>query len=203
MSPRRPRPYSTRWATRRCSRASPTTTCRSRSEPRSRWRRHRSCSSAFITTAEKQPRTKVRAPRCITRCSRRSAKRLSGLLWEEIVNTFTKNYKVTWWGASDAGAIYRPDKDGKTDFLGVLRRTYPTIPSVLDRGGVYDESARGDVDESHRLPPERSAGSGQRGEALPDDVRIPVRASRCRTIVASRPAPVVADSTGCTEPKFS
>lgn len=64
-----------------------------------------------------------------------SAKRFAGLLWEEIVNSFTKNYQVTWWGASDAGAIYRPDKDGKTDFLGVLRRTYPTIPSVLIEAG--------------------------------------------------------------------
>jgi len=63
------------------------------------------------------------------------AKRFAGLLWEEITNTFTKNYKVTWWGGSDAGAIYRPDKDGKTDFLGVLRRTYPTIPAVLIEAG--------------------------------------------------------------------
>jgi N-acetylmuramoyl-L-alanine amidase len=63
------------------------------------------------------------------------AKRFAGLLWEEIVNTFTNNYKVTWWGGSDAGAIYRPDKDGKTDFLGVLRRTYPTIPAVLIEAG--------------------------------------------------------------------
>jgi N-acetylmuramoyl-L-alanine amidase len=62
------------------------------------------------------------------------AKRFAGLLWEEIVNTFTKNYKVTWWGSSDAGAIFRPDKD-KTDFFGVLRRTYPTIPSVLIEAG--------------------------------------------------------------------
>src|SRR5205085_5053207 len=38
-----------------------------------------------------------------------SSKRLSGLVWEEIVSSFTKNYQVTWWGASDAGAIYRPD----------------------------------------------------------------------------------------------
>jgi len=63
------------------------------------------------------------------------AKRLSGLLWEEVVNTFTKNYQAAWWGASDAGAIYRPDRDGKTDFLGVLRRTYPTIPAVLMEAG--------------------------------------------------------------------
>jgi N-acetylmuramoyl-L-alanine amidase len=63
------------------------------------------------------------------------AKRLAGLLWEEVVNSFTKNYKATWWGASDAGAIYRPDRDGKTDFLGVLRRTYPTIPAVLMEAG--------------------------------------------------------------------
>ncbi|TML19988.1 MAG: N-acetylmuramoyl-L-alanine amidase [Actinobacteria bacterium] len=64
-----------------------------------------------------------------------TAKRFAGLLWEEITNMFAKTYQVTWWGASDAGAIYRPDKDGKTDFFGVLRRTYPTIPSVLMEAG--------------------------------------------------------------------
>jgi N-acetylmuramoyl-L-alanine amidase len=64
-----------------------------------------------------------------------SAKRLAGLMWEEIVNSFNKNYTPTWWGASDAGAIYRPDRDGRTDFFGVLRRTYPTIPSVLIEAG--------------------------------------------------------------------
>jgi N-acetylmuramoyl-L-alanine amidase len=64
-----------------------------------------------------------------------AAKRFAGLLWEEITNSFGKAYKVTWWGASDAGAIYRPDKDGKTDFFGVLRRTYPTIPAVLMEAG--------------------------------------------------------------------
>ena len=64
-----------------------------------------------------------------------SAKRLAGLMWEEIVNSFNSNYKPTWWGASDAGAIYRPDRDGRTDFFGVLRRTYPTIPSVLIEAG--------------------------------------------------------------------
>jgi len=64
-----------------------------------------------------------------------AAKRLAGLMWEEITNSFTKTYKVAWWGASDAGAIFRPDKDGKTDFFGVLRRTYPTIPAVLIEAG--------------------------------------------------------------------
>jgi N-acetylmuramoyl-L-alanine amidase len=64
-----------------------------------------------------------------------TAKRLAGLMWEEIVNSFNNNYKPTWWGASDAGAIFRPDRDGKTDFFGVLRRTYPTIPSVLIEAG--------------------------------------------------------------------
>jgi N-acetylmuramoyl-L-alanine amidase len=63
------------------------------------------------------------------------AKRLAGLMWEEIVSAFSNNYKATWWGASDAGAIYRPDRDGRTDFFGVLRRTYPTIPSVLIEAG--------------------------------------------------------------------
>ncbi|HUP76339.1 MAG TPA: N-acetylmuramoyl-L-alanine amidase [Acidimicrobiales bacterium] len=63
------------------------------------------------------------------------AKRLAGLMWEEIVNSFTKNYNATWRGASDAGVIFRPDRDGRTDFFGVLRRTYPTIPSVLIEAG--------------------------------------------------------------------
>jgi len=63
------------------------------------------------------------------------AKRLAGLMWEEIVNSFTQNYNVTWRGASDAGVIFRPDRDGRTDFFGVLRRTYPTIPSVLIEAG--------------------------------------------------------------------
>jgi N-acetylmuramoyl-L-alanine amidase len=63
------------------------------------------------------------------------AKRLAGLMWEEIFNTFDKTYKPSWWGASDAGAIYRPDRDGRTDFFGVLRRTYPTIPAVLIEAG--------------------------------------------------------------------
>ena len=64
-----------------------------------------------------------------------SAKRLAGLLWEEVFNSFSKNYQATWWGGADAGAIYRPDRDGKTDFFGVLRRTYPTIPSVVIEAG--------------------------------------------------------------------
>ena len=63
------------------------------------------------------------------------AKRLAGLVWEEVFNSFTKNYQAAWWGGSDAGAIYRPDRDGRTDFFGVLRRTYPTIPSVIIEAG--------------------------------------------------------------------
>jgi N-acetylmuramoyl-L-alanine amidase len=70
------------------------------------------------------------------------AKRLAGLLWEEVVNSFTKNYSTTtWWGGSDAGAIFRPDRDGRTDFFGVLRRTYPTIPAVLIEAGYMTNPA--------------------------------------------------------------
>lgn len=64
-----------------------------------------------------------------------TAKRFAGLLWEEINNGFANRFKIAWVGASDSGAIYRPDTDGKTDFFGVLRRTYPTVPAVLLEAG--------------------------------------------------------------------
>ena len=64
-----------------------------------------------------------------------SSKRFAGLLWEEISTAFANRFRISWVGASDAGAIYRPDTDGKTDFFGVLRRTYPTIPAVLMEAG--------------------------------------------------------------------
>jgi N-acetylmuramoyl-L-alanine amidase len=73
------------------------------------------------------------------------AKRLAGLMWEEIIHAFTQNYEPTWWGASDAGAIYRPDRDGRTDFFGVLRRTYPTIPSVLIEAGYMTNPSEADL----------------------------------------------------------
>ena len=97
-----------------------------------------------------------------------TAKRFAGLLWEEIVNSFTKNYKVPWVGASDAGAIYRPDKDGKTDFFGVLRRTYPTIPAVLIEAGYMTNPQEATLMDRTDYR-ERSASGGERGEALPDD----------------------------------
>jgi N-acetylmuramoyl-L-alanine amidase len=56
------------------------------------------------------------------------SKRLAGLVWEETTSTLSQ-FDLEWYGAADAGAIYRPDRDG-SDFYGVLRRTEGT-PAVL------------------------------------------------------------------------
>jgi N-acetylmuramoyl-L-alanine amidase len=56
------------------------------------------------------------------------SRRLAGLVWEEVTETLS-THDVAWRGGSDAGAIYRTNRDGG-DFYGVLRRT-AGVPSVL------------------------------------------------------------------------
>jgi N-acetylmuramoyl-L-alanine amidase len=70
------------------------------------------------------------------------SKRLSGLVWEEVTRTLA-TYDVTWQGGSDAGAIYRRDRDG-SDFYGVLRRT-AGIPSVLVEAAYLSNPAEADL----------------------------------------------------------
>lgn len=63
------------------------------------------------------------------------SKRLAGIMWEEVHFAFGTNYNISWFGASDAGAIYRLGSDGKSDYFGVLRRTAGAIPAVLIEAG--------------------------------------------------------------------
>jgi N-acetylmuramoyl-L-alanine amidase len=54
--------------------------------------------------------------------------RASGLVWEEVTRALAP-YPVAWTGDRDAGAKYRPAKDGG-DYYGILRRSRP-VPAVL------------------------------------------------------------------------
>lgn len=54
--------------------------------------------------------------------------RASGLVWEEVTRALGQ-YHVAWTGDRDAGAKYRPAKDGG-DYYGILRRARP-VPAVL------------------------------------------------------------------------
>jgi N-acetylmuramoyl-L-alanine amidase len=56
------------------------------------------------------------------------SKRLAGLVWQDVFAALTP-FDVKWIGGTDAGAIYRSDRDG-TDFYGVLRRT-EGVPAAL------------------------------------------------------------------------
>jgi N-acetylmuramoyl-L-alanine amidase len=56
------------------------------------------------------------------------SKRLSGLLYEEVVAAFDR-YDAAWVADRDAGAKYRPADDGG-DYYGILRRT-AGVPAVL------------------------------------------------------------------------
>ncbi len=56
------------------------------------------------------------------------SKRLAGLLYEE-VRSVLDQYSIGWVAIPDAGALFRPNREG-TDYYGVLRRPSP-ITSVL------------------------------------------------------------------------
>jgi N-acetylmuramoyl-L-alanine amidase len=70
------------------------------------------------------------------------SRRLAGLMWEDITQTLS-TYDVAWRGGSDAGAIYRKDRDG-SDFYGVLRRT-AGVPAVLVEAAYLSNPAEADL----------------------------------------------------------
>jgi len=59
------------------------------------------------------------------------SRRLGGLLIEEMRRSFTP-FDVAWMGDLDAGAKYRLQEDGETDYYGILRRGL--VPSVISEG---------------------------------------------------------------------
>jgi N-acetylmuramoyl-L-alanine amidase len=66
------------------------------------------------------------------------SKRLAGVLWED-VSTALATQPLDWVGLSDAGAIYRLDRDG-SDFYGVLRRTAGTPAALLEAAYLSNPS---------------------------------------------------------------
>jgi N-acetylmuramoyl-L-alanine amidase len=62
------------------------------------------------------------------------SKRLSGLLYEEIVQALSQ-YRVAWVADTDAGAKYRKSTRGD-DYYGILRRTQGTPASLAELGFI-------------------------------------------------------------------
>jgi N-acetylmuramoyl-L-alanine amidase len=60
------------------------------------------------------------------------SRRLGGLLIEEMRRSFAQ-FDIAWMGDKDAGAKYRLQEDGETDYYGILRRAQ--VPSVIAEGG--------------------------------------------------------------------
>ncbi len=58
------------------------------------------------------------------------SKRLSGLIYEEIVNALSQ-YKIAWVADTDAGAKYRKSATGD-DYYGIIRRTQGTAASLAE-----------------------------------------------------------------------
>ena len=58
------------------------------------------------------------------------SKRLSGLLYEEIVNAL-RQYQVAWVGDTDAGAKYRTNSTGG-DYYGILRQSAGVTASLVE-----------------------------------------------------------------------
>ena len=64
------------------------------------------------------------------------SRRLGGLLTEEMRRSFAV-FDVAWSGDRDAGAKYRLQEDGETDYYGILRRAL--VPSVISEGAFISE----------------------------------------------------------------
>jgi N-acetylmuramoyl-L-alanine amidase len=66
------------------------------------------------------------------------SKRAAGLVWEELVEAFGA-YDIEWAADLDAGAKYRPSRDG-TDYYGILRRS-AGVPAVLSEAAFISNPA--------------------------------------------------------------
>jgi hypothetical protein len=64
------------------------------------------------------------------------SRRLGGLLTEEMRQSFAV-FDISWSGDLDAGAKYRLQEDGETDYYGILRRAL--VPSVISEGAFISE----------------------------------------------------------------
>ncbi|HEV8299024.1 MAG TPA: N-acetylmuramoyl-L-alanine amidase [Acidimicrobiales bacterium] len=70
------------------------------------------------------------------------SKRLAGLVWQDVFASLSP-FNVKWIGATDAGAIYRSDRDG-SDFYGVLRRT-AGVPAALAEIAYLSNAPEADI----------------------------------------------------------
>jgi N-acetylmuramoyl-L-alanine amidase len=66
------------------------------------------------------------------------SRRLGGLLVEEMRRSFGV-FDIVWAGDRDAGAKYRLQEDGETDYYGILRRAL--VPSVISEGAFISSEA--------------------------------------------------------------
>jgi len=66
------------------------------------------------------------------------SRRLGGLLVEEMRRSFGV-FDIVWVGDRDAGAKYRLQEDGETDYYGILRRAL--VPSVISEGAFISSEA--------------------------------------------------------------
>ncbi len=66
------------------------------------------------------------------------SRRLGGLLVEEMRRSFGA-FDTPWAGDRDAGAKYRLQEDGETDYYGILRRAL--VPSVISEGAFISSES--------------------------------------------------------------
>lgn len=66
------------------------------------------------------------------------SRRLGGLLVEEMRRSFSA-FDIDWAGDRDAGAKYRLQEDGETDYYGILRRAL--VPSVITEGAFISSES--------------------------------------------------------------
>jgi N-acetylmuramoyl-L-alanine amidase len=65
------------------------------------------------------------------------SKRLSGLVYEEIVRALSQYQGVPWVADTDAGAKYRKNDNGD-DYYGILRRTHGVVAALVELAFITD-----------------------------------------------------------------